>query len=99
MAEAEVIVQLRTPTGPATAGAADVRDTGDIRDAGDIRSLLERRFGVTAEPLHPGADDPALVGWQRVAVPAGMDAEAVAAALRGHPAVEAAYVKPPADLP
>lgn len=99
MAEAEVIVQLRTPTRPATAGAADVRDAGDIRDAGDVRSLLERRFGVTAEPLHPGTGDPALVGWQRVAVPAGMDAEAVATALRGHPAVEAAYVKPPADLP
>lgn len=93
MAEAEVIVQLRTPTRSVTAGAADVRD------AGDVRSLLERRFGVTAEPLHPGAGDPALVGWQRVAVPAGVDAEAVATALRGHPAVEAAYVKPPADLP
>ncbi|MEV8022808.1 hypothetical protein AB0O76_42240 [Streptomyces sp. NPDC086554] len=91
--EAEVIVQLRTPPRPATAG------TADVCDARDVQSLLERRFGVTAEPLHPGADDPALIGWQRVAVPAGMDAEAVATALRGHPAVEAAYVKPPADLP
>ncbi|MFD4475758.1 hypothetical protein ACFWPU_06545 [Streptomyces sp. NPDC058471] len=90
MTEAEVIVQLRTPPRPATAGTAD-----DL----DVRGLLERRFGVTAEPLHPGADDPSLIGWRRVAVPAGVDAEAVATALRGHPAVEAAYVKPPADLP
>ncbi|WP_030607949.1 hypothetical protein [Streptomyces sclerotialus] len=90
MAEAEVIIQLRTPPHSATAGTADVVD---------VRNLLERRFGVTAEPLHPGVGDPALIGWQRVAVPAGVDAEAVAAALRGHPAVEAAYVKPPADLP
>ncbi|MWA09597.1 hypothetical protein [Streptomyces sp. BA2] len=96
MAEAEVIVQLRTPPRLATTGTADVCDACDVRD---VRSLLERRFGVTPEPLHPGADDPALIGWQRVAVPAGMDAEAVATALRGHPAVEAAYVKPPADLP
>ncbi|MGW7272808.1 hypothetical protein ACWGH5_20040 [Streptomyces sp. NPDC054864] len=90
MAEAEVIIQLRTPPRPATAGIAELPD---------VRSLLERRFGVTAEALHPGADDPVLVGWHRVAVPAGVDAEAVATALRGHPAVEAAYVKPPADLP
>ncbi|MEV0523091.1 hypothetical protein AB0I66_06665 [Streptomyces sp. NPDC050439] len=90
MAEAEVIVRLRTPQRPATAGTTGVLD---------VSSLLRRWFGVTAEPLHPGVDDPALVGWQRVAVPAGVDAEAVATALRGHPAVEAAYVKPPADLP
>lgn len=96
MAEAEVIVQLRTPPRPATAGGADALDAPE---ALDVLDLLERRFGVTAEPLHPGVDDPALIGWQRVAVPAGVDAEAVAAALRGHPAVEAAYVKPPADLP
>ncbi|MEV0117006.1 hypothetical protein AB0H77_27845 [Streptomyces sp. NPDC050844] len=91
---AEVIVllrvQLRTPPPPAAAATADVLD---------VRNLLERRFGVTAEPLHPGTDDPALIGWQRVAVPADRDAEAVATALRDHPAVEAAYVKPPADLP
>ncbi|GAA3104133.1 hypothetical protein ACFQ0X_02230 [Streptomyces rectiviolaceus] len=92
MGEAEVIVQLRSSPRPATAGTADVSD---------VRSLLERRFGVTvtAEPLHPGVGDPALIGWHRVAVPADVDAEAVATALRGHPAVEAAYVKPPADLP
>ncbi|MCX4834672.1 hypothetical protein OG785_02765 [Streptomyces sp. NBC_00006] len=90
MAEAEVIVQLRTSPGPAPAGTADVLD---------VRSLLERRFGVEAEMLYPGADAPDLIGWQRIAVPAGVDAEAVATALRGHPAVEAAYVKPPADLP
>ncbi|GAA1917704.1 hypothetical protein GCM10009837_48610 [Streptomyces durmitorensis] len=89
-AEAEVIVQLRALARPAKAGTADVLD---------VRRLLERRFGVTAEPLHPGVGDPALIGWQRVAVPAGVDAEAVATALRDHPAVEAAYVKPPADLP
>lgn len=93
MAEAEVIVQLRTRPRPTTAG------TAGVGDADDVSSLLERRFGVTTQPLHPGADDPALVGWHRVAVPADVDAEAVAAALRGHPAVEAAYVKPPADLP
>ncbi|MGW7077872.1 hypothetical protein [Streptomyces sp. NPDC054866] len=96
MAEAEVIVQLRTPPRRATTGTADVCDACDVRD---VRTLLEQRFGVTPEPLHPGVDDPALIGWQRVAVSAGMDAEAVATALRGHPAVEAAYVKPPADLP
>ncbi|MEU5954541.1 hypothetical protein [Streptomyces sp. NPDC047525] len=95
-ADAEVIVQLRSPSRPETAGTVDVPD---VSDAPDVRRLLERRFGVTAEPLHPGVGDPALIGWQRVAVPAGVDAEAVATALRGHPAVEAAYVKPPADLP
>ncbi|MFC8126836.1 hypothetical protein [Streptomyces sp. NPDC057302] len=102
MAESEVIVQLHTPPRPARAGTADLPgDPGDPDAPGvlGVRSLLERRFGVTAEPLHPGVGDPALIGWQRVAVPAGVDAEAVAAALRDHPAVEAAYVKPPADLP
>ncbi|MGW5737299.1 MULTISPECIES: hypothetical protein [Streptomyces] len=100
MTDAEVILQLRTAPRPATAGPATAGPTA-AGPAGlpDVRGFLERRFHVTAEPLHPGTDDPALIGWHRVAVPAGTDAEAVATALRGHPAVEAAYVKPPADLP
>ncbi|MEU2511901.1 hypothetical protein [Streptomyces syringium] len=92
MAEAEIVVQLRTRSPTGLAGAV-----GAARPA-DLRGWLARRFGVTAEPLHPGGD-PDSARWLRVGVPADADAEAVAAALRARPDVEAAYVKPPADLP
>ncbi|MEN8650748.1 hypothetical protein ABCR94_08965 [Streptomyces sp. 21So2-11] len=94
MTEAEVVVQLRTVPQRATAGGGPA--AGDVRT---VRALLKGRFGAGVEPLHPGVGDPALRGWHRVAVPADVDAEAVAAALRALPEVEAAYVKPPADLP
>ncbi|MFD7234407.1 hypothetical protein ACFWAT_03765 [Streptomyces syringium] len=93
MAEAEIVVQLRTQSPTELAGPLGV-----ARPA-DLHGWLARRFGVTAEPLHPGGGDPDSARWLRVGVPADTDAEAVAAALRARPDVEAAYVKPPADLP
>jgi hypothetical protein len=51
------------------------------------------------ESLHPDTTDPALATWYRAVVPDNVDAEAIAAELRGHAEVEAAYVKPAGAAP
>ncbi|MGW7519871.1 hypothetical protein ACWGJ2_30250 [Streptomyces sp. NPDC054796] len=86
----EVVVQLSTSQGH-----------GAARAPGGALDCLRERFGLTARPMYPGADDASLLDWYTVAVPAGAgaDAEDVAAALRERPDVDAAYVKPPAELP
>ncbi|MBB5116870.1 hypothetical protein AF335_23870 [Streptomyces eurocidicus] len=94
---AEVVVQLRTPS---RAPAADGTASGGPEGSGDdVGGWLRRRFGLTSRPLHPGAGDPEALAWHTVEVPAGVDAESVAGALRARPDVAAAYVKPQAGPP
>ena len=59
---------------------------------------LVRRFGGTLTPLHLGTDDAALQGFFFVDVPDPRTSELLEQ-LQQHPAVQAAYVKPPESLP
>ncbi|ARZ67780.1 hypothetical protein M1P56_27320 [Streptomyces sp. HU2014] len=94
---AEVVVQLRTPSRPPPADGA--APGGPEGAGGGVDGCLRRRFGLLSRPLHPGADDPEALAWRTVDVPAGVDAESVAEALRARPDVAAAYVKPQAGPP
>ena len=56
-------------------------------------------FGLTLEPMHRDTDDPTLQSYFVVEVPDHATAQRVMARLRQLEAVEAAYVKPPDELP
>jgi len=54
---------------------------------------------VVLEPMHPGAEDPHLAPYFTVEVPDSATAEQVIARLQHCKAIEAAYLKPPDELP
>jgi hypothetical protein len=56
-------------------------------------------LGLTLTPIHPGATDPLLAPYFIVEVRDADQAGQVIERLRQIPAVEAAYVKPPDELP
>ncbi len=90
---AEVSVQLRPDVAKALQGQGPV--SAEARDV----ELAGEELGVRLVPTHPRAEDLTLVRHFRVLVEDDQDAVRVAAALREHAGVEAAFVKPPAELP
>ena len=56
-------------------------------------------LGARIRPLHPGERDPVLATYFIVEAPSEDAANRAAALLRGHPGVEAAYIKPPDQPP
>jgi hypothetical protein len=56
-------------------------------------------LGVNLRPVHPGSADANLASYFRTEVDDRLTAERIAAALRGSPAVESAYVKPAEEPP
>ena len=56
-------------------------------------------LGFSLEPLHSDTDDPLLRTFFMVDVPDRATAELVTANLRGCKAVQAAYLKPPDEMP
>lgn len=60
---------------------------------------IAEELGVLLEPVHPGAEDPLLALYFMVEVPDSTTAERVIARLRESSAIEAAYLKPPNELP
>ena len=56
-------------------------------------------LGITLEPVHPGIDDVELMRYFAVSVPDHAAAAQVIQRLRSCVAVDAAYVKPPDELP
>lgn len=67
----------------------------------DSRALLRAAedMGTALEPMHPGSDDPLLAPYFVAQVPEGEEAEQVIARLLGCSAIEAAYLKPPDEMP
>lgn len=57
------------------------------------------QLGVVLEPMHPGAEDPHLAPYFVVEIPDPATAERVIARLKHCKAIEAAYLKPPDELP
>ncbi len=90
----EISVQVRPELAPAVQGReAPTAEVDELK-----RSLEE--LGVILRPVHPGADDPLLAPYFNVEVPDDEELAArVLAVLEESGAVEAAYVKPPAELP
>ena len=60
---------------------------------------VAEELGVVLEPVHPGAEDPHLVPYFTVEVRDPATAERVIARLQHCKATEAAYVKPPDEMP
>jgi hypothetical protein len=54
--------------------------------------------GLTLRQVHPGTTDPQLASWFEVIAPDSTEAKRAQAFLSGHPAVVAAFIKPP-DAP
>lgn len=57
------------------------------------------KLGLVLEPLHPGASDPSLIPHFVTDVPLPVDADQIVSRLQGCKAIEAAYFKPPDELP
>ncbi|HEV3478029.1 MAG TPA: hypothetical protein VG144_01115 [Gaiellaceae bacterium] len=89
----EINVQIRADTAPALSGLESSPEADELRS--DLEAL-----GVDLRPVHPKAADPLLAPYFVVEV--GDDEELkerALAVLRESPLVEAAYTKPPAELP
>ena len=92
----EIVVRLRPETARVFQGNTGARNaTGR---AAEVATVL-RRFGVNLRPQHPSVSDPGLGSYFIVSGALSSQAEQIAEALRGLGEVEAAYVKPPAELP
>ena len=93
MIKIQVIIQV----------SADVARTLQQRGAPttESRELLKiaEELGVLLEPVHPGAEDPLLAPYFMAEVPDSTTAERVIAHFRKSKAIEAAYFKPPGELP
>jgi hypothetical protein len=74
------------------------RDKASTPVLQEILQTLDE-LGLTLTPIHPGAADPLLAPYFTVKVRDVDRIEQVIERLRQFSAVEAAYVKPPADLP
>ena len=83
--------------------AADVARTLQQQGAPTTESQellkIAEELGVLLEPMHPGADDSLLAPYFMAEVPDSTTAELVIAHLRKSKAIEAAYLKPPDELP
>lgn len=64
----------------------------------ELLSVAEE-LGVLLEPMHPGTDDPLLTPYFTIEAADSISAERIIAHLRRSRAIEAAYVKPPDELP
>jgi hypothetical protein len=58
-----------------------------------------KELGLTLEPVHPGVEDAELMRYFAVEVPNLAVSEKVIRRLRQCAAIDAAYVKPPDELP
>jgi hypothetical protein len=89
-----VVVRLS----PRTAAVFQEASTSGDVEVASLLSLVDQ-LGGRLRPRHPGVADPSLARWFVLDGPDDRGAgESAASALRDHPAVEAAYVKP-ADEP
>jgi hypothetical protein len=89
----QLTVQLSQQASPSLArGEAATPEVGELLRLG-------QELGIRFRPLHPGTADPRLASYFTVEVPDAVAAQRVMARLRESRAVEAAYLKPPAELP
>jgi hypothetical protein len=89
----EITVQLKPE-----AAAGFTHDAQPTPETEQLARSLED-LGLSLEPMHPGQGDPTLASYFTIEVPDNTTAERALTVLRGRDAVEAAYVKPPAEHP
>ena len=65
----------------------------------EVLSRMMKTFGLTLQPMHAGTDDPNLQSYFTVEVPDHATSQRVLNRLQQAAAIEAAYVKPPDELP
>ena len=65
----------------------------------DALANLARDLRVSLEPMHPDSADETLSTWYSVDVPDEATAHTIVSQLLRQPAVAAAYLKPPDELP
>lgn len=65
------------------------------------KELLQtvKKLDLVLKPLHPGTEDPRLISYFVVKVPDPTTAERVRDRLQHCQAIEAAYIKPPDEMP
>lgn len=70
-------------------------------ESDDSRRLLQAldELGVMLKPMHPRTDEPALSGWFTIEAPDLAVAEHVIGRLQERREIEAAYIKPPDEMP
>ena len=81
-----------------TAATRATRGGSATTEPQTLRELADE-LGVGFRALHPGTDDPTLGRFFTVEVPDAAEAQRVVARLLTSPAIAAAYVKPPDELP
>ncbi len=86
-----------TPTDPRQSIASDSSPQPNT-DAAELLRLT-RELGITLEPMHPQAEEPELRTYFTPEVSDAQTAEHVVERLRDCAAIEAAYLKPPDELP
>ncbi len=90
-----VVVRLS----PQTAAALQEASSPGDDEAASLLSLVDQ-LGGRLRPRHPGVADPSMARWFVLDGPEDRGTgESAASALRDHPAVEAAYVKPSDEPP
>ena len=81
------------------AGAARALRQGPPTAESETILRVIEAFGLTLEPMHRDTDNPSLQSYFVLEVPDDATAQRVMDRLRQSEAVEAAYVKPPDELP
>lgn len=82
-----------------TAAARRLHERAPPTPATEELARAAAQLGVALKPLHPGVEDPALATYFVVEVPDMATASQVMDQLQRCQAVEAAYVKPPDEMP
>jgi hypothetical protein len=85
-------ITVQTTTAPPSVGGAATSEPPGLRE-------LAAELSVAFRALHPGTSDPSLGRFFTVEVPDAAEAQRVVAVLRRSPAIAAAYVKPPDEVP
>lgn len=79
--------------------ARTLRQRGPPTTDSEALWRMIKTFGLTLQPMHPDTDDPNLQSYFTVEVPDHATAQRVISRLQQAAATEAAYVKPPDELP
>lgn len=89
----EIVVQLSPQV------AAEFADPEQASPSPDALVPGLTDLGLSLEPMHPGESDPALSAYFTTVAPNPEEAQRAIETLRASDAVEAAYIKPPAEAP
>lgn len=79
--------------------ARPLHQLGPPTEQSEALLRMAETFGLTLKPIHPGTDDPELQTYFMVDVHDPETAQELTDRLQQMPGIEAAYIKPPDELP